>query len=196
MLPNPQNTRFVISLLVADRAGILRDATTAVTDMGANIDGITQTVVEGYFTVMLTASFTQPCSIDDVRRQMDLAFEGEQATIVVLPYDAGKTARPPVEGDAYIVTLTGKDRPGIMKTVTTFLAERGINIEDWEVQFENTQVTHIGQVTVPSRLDIKQLQHDFHHLAAALPLDSGIQHENIFRAISEVGPIKPLVTPL
>lgn len=194
MQDDQQNRRFVISVLVADRAGILRDATTAVTDMGANIDGITQTVVEGYFTVLLTASFKEACTAEDVRRPMDLAFEGEQATIVVLPYDAGKTARPPVDGESYIVSLTGENRPGTMKTITSFLAERGINIEDWEVKFDGTQVTHIGQVTVPHRLDIKQLQHDFHHLTASVPLDSGIQHENIFRAISEVGPIKPLVT--
>ncbi len=189
-----EGTRFVISVLVPDRAGILRDATTAVTDMGANIDGITQTVVEGYFTVLLTATFDREYSIEDVRRRMDRAFEGQQASIVILPYDSSKTARPPVEGETYIVTITGTDQPGTMKKVTTFLAERGINIEDWEVRWNGTQVTNIGQVTVPAHLDIKQLQHDFHHLTASIPLESGIQHENIFRAISEVGPIKPLVT--
>jgi predicted amino acid-binding ACT domain protein len=188
------SSRFVISVLIADRAGILRDATTAVTDMGANIDGIKQTVVAGYFTVMLTASFETPYTVEDVRRFMDRAFDEEGATIVVVPYDEGKTARPPVEGERYIVTLTGADRRGIMKAVTTFLADRGINIEDWDVRFEGSMVTHVGQVTVPSRLDITQLQHDFHHMTSELPLHSGIQHENIFRAISEVGPIKPLVT--
>jgi predicted amino acid-binding ACT domain protein len=37
--------RYVLSVLVSDRVGILRDITAAVADLGANIDGISQTVV-------------------------------------------------------------------------------------------------------------------------------------------------------
>jgi len=185
--------RHVISVLIADRAGILRDITGAVTSMGANIDGVRQSVVAGYFTVMLTATFPEPSHPDDVCKRMLKAFEPGEAQITVIPYDARK-AKPAVFGERYMVTITGEDHTGILKAVTGFLAERGINIEDWDVDFNGTRVTHVGQVTVPSRLDIKQLQVEFRHLADSLSLRAGIQHENIFRAISEVGPIKPLVT--
>lgn len=53
-------SRYVISLLVADRIGILRELTTAVTDLGANIEGISQTVVQGYFTVIMIAGCSAP----------------------------------------------------------------------------------------------------------------------------------------
>ncbi len=187
------STRHVISVLIADRAGVLRDITGAVTAMGANIDGVRQTVVAGYFTVMLTASFEAPCPSDGVRGRMLQAFEQGDARITVIPYDARK-AVPAIAGEQYMVTITGEDHTGILKAVTGFFAERGINIEDWDVDFNGTRVTHVGQITVPRRLDIKQLQVEFRHLADSLSLRAGIQHENIFRAISEVGPIKPLVT--
>ena len=190
-ISNP--ARHVISVLIADRAGILRDITGAVTAMGANIDGVRQTVVAGYFTVMLTASFAAPSPPEEVRKRMLQAFEPGEAQITVIPYDARK-ANPVVNGERYIVTITGEDHTGILKAVTGFLAERGINIEDWDVDFNGTRVTHVGQITVPHRLEIKQLQVEFRHLADSLSLHAGIQHENIFRAISEIGPIKPLVT--
>ena len=42
--------RYVVSVVVPDRVAILRDITSAVADLGGNIDGISQTVVQGYFT--------------------------------------------------------------------------------------------------------------------------------------------------
>lgn len=190
---NEYPARLVISVLIADRAGILRDITGAVTAMGANIDGIRQTVVAGYFTVMLTASFATPCHPDEVCRRMRQAFQPGEAQITVIPYDARK-ANTVADGEHYMVTITGEDHTGVLKAVTGFFAERGINIEDWDVAFDSTRITHVGQITVPRHLDIKQLQIEFRHLADSISLHVGIQHENIFRAISEVGPIKPLVT--
>jgi predicted amino acid-binding ACT domain protein len=184
------HSRYVISVLIADRVGILRDMTTAVTDMGANIDGITQTVVEGYFTGILTATFFQPRSVEDVRAAVREKFAGDECSIVVVPYSARRHARPPVRGDRYVVTITGRDRPGILKAVTSFLADRGINIEDWQVAFERPDVTHIGEVTLPRRLDLKQIQDELRQILNAMGLTSCIQHENIFRVTSEVGAVE------
>ncbi len=188
-----QSTRYVISVLIADRPGILRDITTSVSSMGANIDGIRQSVVAGYFTVMLTATFAKSYPSETIRRNMLQAFDEEEAQMTIVPYDARKT-KDLLDGEQYVITLTGEDHTRILSPITTFLAERGINIEDWDVDFEGTRVTHVGQITVPRNLDIKQLQVEFRHLADKLALQAGIQHENIFRAISEIGPIKPLVT--
>lgn len=186
-------SRHVISVLIADRPGILRDVTAAVTALDGNIDGIRQTVVAGYFTVMLTASFDAPCLSDDVRRRMQQAFAPGEANIAATPYDSEHT-KPSASGERYVVTLTGLDHVGILSAVTGFMASRHINSEDWNVSFDGNHVTHVAEVTVPPHLDIKQLQTEFRHLAESLGLHGGIQHENIFRAISEVGPIKRLVT--
>jgi glycine cleavage system transcriptional repressor len=192
-MKKPTPSRYVITVLVADRVAILRDITSAVTDMGANIDGISQTVVEGYFTVILTAAFPAAVSPDSVRNAILQNFAENEASVVVIPYDARRATRRPVRGDRYVVTLTGLDRLGILKTITGFLAEKGINIEDWHVDFGSGGVTQIGQITVPSLLDIKQLQDEFRQALAPLNLASCIQHENIFRATNEVGAIRSLL---
>ncbi len=187
-----QINRYVISVLIADRPGILRDVTSAVSDLGANIDGIRQTVVAGYFTVMLTATLPADISSVDLQQQMLKSFPGGDASVTVVPYDF-KRATAPANGERYMVTLTGDDHAGILRAVTSFFADRKINIEDWNVEFHGPHITHVGQISVPELLDIKQVQVEFRHLAQNLQLKAGIQHEFIFRAISDVGPIRSLL---
>jgi len=192
MVNKKTTCRYVVSVLVADRVGILRDVTTAVTDMGANIDGISQTIVAGYFTVILTATFPESHSPADIQEAILHHFARHEAAVMVQPYAASEQ-RAPVKGSRYIVTITGRDRPRIMKTITTYFADKGINIEDWYVDFEGENVRHIGEVTVPRLLDIKQVQDEFQQLLAALGLDTNFQHENIFRATNEIGAIATLL---
>jgi len=192
LMEQPATTRYVISVLIADRPGILRDITSTVTDLGSNIDGIRQTVVAGYFTVMLTASLPTGITAGDIQQRMLKSFRPGEASVTVVPYDTNRIPSH-CAGERYMVTLTGEDHPGILQAVTAFFAERKINIEDWNVEFSGAHITHVGQISVPELLDIKQVQVEFRHLAQKLCLKAGIQHEYIFRAISEVGPIRSLL---
>ena len=185
--------RHVISVLISDRVGVLRDITSAVTALGGNIDGISQTVVQGYFTVILTASFSRPCDAETIRSAILKNFAPDEASVVVRPYERAGEAEPTVRGERYILTLNGNDRPGILKTVTSFLAEKGVNIEDWFVEFHAGHVVHVGEITLPAQLDIRQLQTELKRTASALGLESVLQHENIFRATNDIGPIRALL---
>lgn len=181
------NTRYVISILVADRVGILSGITSAVTDLGANIEGISQTVVHGYFTVILIAAFSAKVTEGTVRDAVISHLRKGEATVVVRPFDP--TARSVTEGDRYILTMSGKDRPGILKTVTTYLAEKKINVEDLFFHIDGEHVTHIGEVTLPRTLDIKHVQDELRDLMAPIGLVVSLQHENLFRVTNEIGAI-------
>ncbi len=187
-----ETNRYVISVLIADRPGILQDVTSTVTELGANIDGIRQTVVAGYFTVMLTATLPTQVSATDVQQRMLKSFPSGDASITVVAYDYTR-ALAKRHNERYMVTLTGDDHTGILQAVTKFFAERNINIEDWNVEFSGAHITHVGQISVPEMLDVHQVQIEFRHLAQKLQLNAGMQHEGIFRAISEVGPIRSLL---
>ena len=51
------NKRYIISVLVPDRVGLLCDITGAVFALGANIGEIRQTVVDGFFNLVFTGDF-------------------------------------------------------------------------------------------------------------------------------------------
>jgi predicted amino acid-binding ACT domain protein len=185
--------RYVISVLLPDRVAILRDVTSAVSSVSGNIDGISQTVVAGYFSGVFTATLPATVSVENLRRAVLSNLRGDSVALVVEPYVARAAVQTVPDGERYMATASGVDRVGILKAITTFLAERGINIEDWYVEFDGDRVTHVGEVTVPPRLDIKQLQEEFRHALSGVGLTGGIQHENIFRATYEVGPIAALL---
>ena len=186
--------RFVISVLVGDRTGVLRDITGAVADNGGNIDGISQTVVADYFTVILTATFDAvEMTPDRLRTEIIVRFKPDEASIVVRRYEPSRPTLSGVPTDAYVVTIHGTDRPGILKQVTTCLSTKNINVEDWYVEFAGKQVTHIGEITVPSQLDIQQVQGELRSLLAQGDLKCSLQHANIFRVTSEVDPVRSIL---
>lgn len=185
--------RYVLSLLVVDRVGILRDITSVVADLNGSIDGISQTVMGGFFTVILTAAFPAGCGEQAVREAMMARFSDGEASLLIRAHPQPATRPAAPAGARYIVTAVGRDRSGILKAVTEHLAGKGINIEDWYVQFNGETVTHIGEVTVPTRLDIKQVQDEFRDVLARFGLSCGMQHQNIFRATNEIGPIAGLL---
>lgn len=185
--------RYVVSVLVADRVGILRDISSAITDTGGNIDSLSQTVVEGYFTVILTATFRGAVKEESVRRSIMRNFEQAEAMVVVREYLPPVGPASPRRGERYMLTMTGKDRPGTVHLVTACLAERGINIEDWFMSMKGPIATYVGEVTVPPALDVKQVRDELMQLLGKRGLRVSLQHENIFRATSEVGPVLRLI---
>lgn len=188
-----KKTRYVVSVLIPDRVGILKAMTSAITDRGGNIDGISQTVVQGYFTVILTATFDQAVGADAIRCAIARNLEQGEAEITVREFSGAMHKRPRVNGDRYILTVTGKEQKGILKCVTGFLADKGINVEDLFFEIRGPLVTHVGELTVPGRLDIKQIQDELRELLSTMELTATMQHENLFRATNEVGPLSRLL---
>ncbi len=189
---NTNNTRCVISLLAPDRIGIIKNITSAITDMGGDIDGMSQTVIHGYFTVILTANFRQAYTKEEIAKAIQNNFTPGEASVVVRDFEEPPPAQESIKTDRYILTLTGKDRPGILKTVTTFLAENNINIEDYFFTIQGDHVTHIGEVSVPSEIDIKKLQGELQTLVSSIDLVATLQHENLFRATNDIFSIRQL----
>jgi predicted amino acid-binding ACT domain protein len=186
-------SRFVLSVLVPDRVGILSEITAAVSQMDGVIEDLSQTVSDRYFTVLLTAHFPSGASIEVIAREIQSRFAAGEADVIVRPCKPKSVSALQSPRERYMVILSGPNHRDILKTVTAFLAERRINIEDWQVLRQEDMFTHIGEVTVPEALDIKQVQSDLQHVLSPLGLESHVQHENIFRATNDIGPIKNLL---
>lgn len=188
----PQQTKCVISVLAPDRIGIIKRITSAITDLGGDIDGMSQTVIHGYFTVILTAKFAGAFTKDQIQEAILNNFEPGEASVVIRDFEDAAFPSPKRKAERYILTLTGKDRPGILKTVTTYLAENNINIEDYYFTIRGESVTHIGEVSVPAEIDIKQLQGELQTLVSSIDLVATLQHEFLFRAANDIFSIRQL----
>ena len=180
------------SILVPDRVGLLRDVTKAVFSLEGNIGAIRQTTVDGFFSLVFTSSHPVEISAEALKSILMDAIE-HNAAITVLNKEV-QTIEPQTQnGPRFIVMTRGKDRPGTICAITSFLVEREINIEDWIVDEEAGEIIYIAQVVIPKSIDFREIQEDFSTKMKELELTGVLCHENIFRATNEIGPIKPLI---
>lgn len=86
-----------------------------------------------------------------------------------------------------VVTVTGKDRKGIIATVSAFLAERGVNIEDISQTILSEYFAMIMIVDVSeSKTELSALAKECSELGKEIGMSIYLQHEDIFNAMHNV----------
>ncbi len=174
--------RYVISVMAQDHVGIIADVTAALYDLGGNLEALSQTIVHGWFTMILCAAF--PAGVD--KNAVKAAFESLSRCQVLVNEAFDAAPAPAVAGDPYVVTVIGEDRPGIVRRLTRCFAEKGINIEDvWNEVKENRFVV-ILSVVVPPDIDPKDLRYDLEQAADELDVSLRLQHQDVFTATNSL----------
>ncbi len=177
----------VISLMSRDRVGIIAAVAKSVYGLNGTICAISQTVMDQYFTILLTADFAGDPALEDVRRGLEAAGAAGEFHVSVREREPALPAgRKEQDGEGFVLTLAGKDRPDIISRVSGYLAGRAINIIDLFAHTRGDEFLLIGQVIVPRDQDIMQLQIDLKGLWKDYPLAVHLQHENIFAATNEI----------
>ena len=184
--------RFVISVLIQDKVGVLHNITKTIFDLKGNISEIRQTVVCGFFHLIFESIHPTDVTRELLRQKLNEALNGA-AGIVVLD-NPEKCEEPVPQGSRFIIMCRGEDKPGCIYKISSFLVDQGINIEDWFVEREGNQVSYVVKIVIPDQLDFRKLQAEFRETVnRELEFTSMLCHENIFRATNEIGPIKALL---
>lgn len=182
--------------MLPDRVGILRDVTGVVFQQGGNLTDLRQMVIGGVFSLSCVAEFNaSDVPESDVLREVILAQLPEiDAIVAVMPCAADSFTNPAVEGERYVASISGPDRPGRVYTIASIFASSGVNVEDWRHDLsDSSRALTIGIVRVPSGCDVAKLQKELADKLRPFNLATSLRHENIFRATNEVGPISALL---
>ncbi len=177
--------RYVITVLARDRTAIIADVTGSLYELDANLDALSQTVVWGWFTMIVCASYPPGTTADQIRKAVEKSCD---CTATVLPFgdDTPIAASPPAAGEPLVATVVGEDRPGIVCSLTRCLADRGINIDDvWNEVHEGRFVV-IFRLTVPRSIDTKALRYELRQAAEPLGVQITLQHQDIFTATNSL----------
>ena len=86
-----------------------------------------------------------------------------------------------------IVTVIGKDKPGIIAKVSTALAENQVNIEDisqtlMQDNFTMLMLCDLSKATV----SLNELQNQLVELGKEIGVSIHVQHEDIFNAMHKI----------
>ena len=86
-----------------------------------------------------------------------------------------------------VVTVTGKDKPGIIAKVSTFLSEKGVNIEDISQTILGEYFAMIMIVDMgAAKQELSELAQECAELGRQIGMSIYLQHEDIFNAMHSV----------
>lgn len=180
---------YIVTVTSADRVGIVHAVTGALRDQGGNIIELSQTVMRGYFTIILAVEFEKAQDAEKLR--IAIAYKGLQfdLTVAVIEAKPGDVIEP-VKGERFILTVLGDDHPGNIHGIAGGLAARGVNIVDLHARTDGPRFSMVMEAFLPSDLSPVELKRDLEEFGKRLGLEAFVQHENIFQATSEPSPVR------
>lgn len=176
---------YVVDVMSDDHPGIVAAVTNAVEALSGNIDSCSQTVLGGYFTLIMIVSLPQPIEADELARRVAAADSDAEYQVLVRPARLAATALPGAV-DRFVITAFGHDQPGIVRRFSQYLAGKDINITDLFGDRQGEDFVLIGQLEIPTHWDIRMLQADLEQMGSELGFAVKLQHENIFVATNQL----------
>ncbi|MBR5192347.1 MAG: ACT domain-containing protein [Clostridia bacterium] len=86
-----------------------------------------------------------------------------------------------------IVTVIGKDKPGIIAKVSTNLAEKGVNIEDISQTIVQGNFTMLMLCEInENKLSLIEVKNSLVELGKEIGVSIHVQHEDIFNAMHKI----------
>ena len=122
--------RFLLTTAGPDRPGIVAGVTGVLYRLRCNLEDSAMTRLEGEFAIMLI--FSSPAREREERLHEAFAPLARRLrlTIHLKPLTQTEATAPRARGHAYLISVYGADRPGIVFRVSDALARAGINITD------------------------------------------------------------------
>ena len=175
---------YVLNVMSDDHPGIVAAVTSAVEALGGNIDACSQTVLGGYFTLIMIVSLPEDVGPGHLAEQVRRGGPDFQvmARHALLP----DRLVPRAAIDRFVITAFGQDQQGIVRRFSEYLAGKDINIVDLYGDRTGDEFVLIGQLEVPTSWDIRMLQTDLEHLGQELGFTVKLQHENVFVATNQL----------
>jgi glycine cleavage system transcriptional repressor len=178
---------YVLNVMSDDHPGIVAAVSNAVESFGGNIDACSQTVLGGYFTLIMIVSV--PDRIDPEQladRVREAESTGSPYQVLVRPALASSPLAPAEPTERFVVSAFGADQPGIVRRFSQYLAGKDVNIVDLYGDRTGSDFVLISQVEVPTRWDVRMMQADLEQMGQELGFTVKLQHENIFVATNQL----------
>jgi len=181
------NHVYVLNVIADDHPGIVASVSQAIESLGGNIDACSQTVLGGFFTLIMIVSLPEAADegqLAECLRGADSS--GLPYQVLVRPAESRRAFNLSESTDRFVITAFGQDQPGIVRRFSQYLAGKDINIVDLYGDRKGDEFVLIGQVEVPGRWDIRMLQADLEQMGEELGFTVKLQHENVFVATNQL----------
>ena len=190
---------YIMTVVAANRTGILAALANALDELGGNLRDVSQAVIQKFFAMIMAAEFADdqdPEVIVEHIRAVCRAF-GAHVTLrdpeTEMGFD-GETEPTPKE--RYVLTLSGPDRPGVLRFLAHRLAMDGIDLVDLQGRLQDPSDKDPRQaflaameLSVPPGVDALQLCEELRHEFQSDGITVSLQHRRVIAALAHPEPV-------
>ncbi|QDT45983.1 hypothetical protein Pan241w_61110 [Gimesia alba] len=185
--PESDMNRYIISLLAANRVGIMAAITTAMDELGANLQETSIAVIQDFFSIVIAADFPDQRDPTLIQEHIEGICNAYNVDVCVKDPEVDvPTILLPEESDKYLLAISGKNRAGILRKISSQLGQDGVDILDLSAtSAEDGQTFEMMiKIAVPKNLDIMDLQTAMENICSHLDISVDFISENDSAIIS------------
>lgn len=172
------STNVVLTGVGQDRVGIVAELSNILYELGCNLLDSSMTLLRGEFAVILMAQIPEHSSIEQLKSKLTEAESTLKMKVYVRELSDDEMNDPTSDQTAYIISVYGADKPGIVAGITKVLAELKVNLTDVETkktEASNSLFLMILEITIPKDLEFSALKNKLEDKANTLGVDVSIQ---------------------
>jgi glycine cleavage system transcriptional repressor len=170
----PRMTLLAVTVLGRDRPGIVAETTAALKGLG-NLEDSTMTLLRGSFAMVLLVQTA--ASRTDVESALAEVGSDGQLTVDVREVPPPEPASS-VPAAAYVLSVHGADRPGIVSALTAEVAISGGNVTDLITRLAGDLYVLVAEVqlpTGPGSPDVGELAERIARTAESLGVEASLR---------------------
>ncbi len=180
---------FIVTVMARDRVGILRDVSVALSELQGNITHASQTVLRGYFTLIL--SVQTPDTVDAEQLKQRVMAAGADGEFAVGVRHAGEDSPPPPSRkDLFTLSIRSREMPGVVRCAAEVLARRSINIEDFSAYALEDEFIALAVISIPPDVSLPELRQELIDAGKQFGFSIHIMHADVFRATGDIRPVR------
>ena len=180
--------QLVISVMSKDRPGIIADITTVIYDLGGDLADLNQSVLGGYFTMLLIAEFDEKITPEDLFAGFSHIKSKTKLEAIIKEMKVNlEVEKSQLPKETFIITGQGDNRKGLVKILGDFFYSHNINVLDLVTTREVQKYTMIFQVDLTHIASLDAFREKLRILGEEEKLNLFLQHNDIFMATNEVG---------
>lgn len=180
--------RYVMTVLAANRVGMLAALANALDELAGNILATSQAVMDRFFTLIMSVEFPEERPREVVLDHIQAVcrpFAAEVSLKELDDDDAGDSIPVGQPAERYVLTVSGHDRPGVLRWLARRLAQDGIDVIDLQAVRvdDGRQFRFYLELSIPLGVDVGRLARDLQGVETQGPLTTTLQRRTVLDAM-------------
>jgi len=180
--------RYVMTVLAANRVGMLAALANALDELGGNILATSQAVMDRFFTLIMSVEFPEGRPREVVLDHIQAVcrpFAAEASLKELADDDVCDSVPDRQQAERYVLTVSGPDRPGVLRRLAHRLAQDGIDVMDLQASRvdEGRLFRFFMEICVPAGVDIGKLARDLQEVEPQGTLATTLQRRTVLDAM-------------